>query len=99
MLFNKELWGRKPRGRIGYKENLGSQLAHVGEIKMKLRELIMRMILATRLIIPYLAIVATINALKSAWETGILFFSAFVGILAISLVMYFVGILVIMKER
>lgn len=59
----------------------------------------MRMILATRLIIPCLAIVATINALKSAWGTEILFFSAFIGVLAIGLVVCFVWTIIVMKKR
>lgn len=76
----------------------GSQLAHVGEMIMKRNELIIRIALATRIIIPILAIVAVINVLNSAWEAGILFFSVSVGVFATGLVMLFVGILIIRKE-
>lgn len=66
---------------------------------MKRYELVIRISVATRIIIPILAIAATIKILKSAWEAGTLFFSAFVGVFTVSLVMCFVGILIIRKKQ
>jgi hypothetical protein len=62
---------------------------------MERSELIMRMLLATRIIIPILGIVALIKLR----EAGTLFFFLFIGFLAVGLIAIFAILLLGIKKR